>query len=204
MSKRTYNSTVRKDRAKKTRSQVLAAAKELLETKGFDLVTIENIAESAGVSVPTVYGLFQSKRGILKAILDEAVSHEEYETLIQKGFAETSPAKQVANAATISRRLYDAERAQINLLRGVSVLDSSFKELEQEREERRYLRQEKSLTDFAKKVGLAKGLSLSKARDILWAFTGRDLYRMLVIERGWSSDEYEKWLAEVLVKLLLE
>jgi len=44
---------------------------------------------------------------------------------------------------------------------------------------------------------------LSKIRDIFWAFTGRDFYRMLVVERGWSSDEYEKWLAELLIQLLL-
>ena len=36
-----------------------------------------------------------------------------------------------------------------------------------------------------------KGLVMAKAHDILWAFTGRDMYRMLVIEQGWSSDEYE-------------
>jgi hypothetical protein len=46
-------------------------------------------------------------------------------------------------------------------------------------------------------------LSLPKIRDVLWAFTGRDFYRMLVIERGWSSDEYEHWLAGLLIQTLL-
>ena len=27
---------------------------------------------------------------------------------------------------------------------------------------------------------------------------------MLVIERGWSSDEYEHWLAELLIQTLLK
>ncbi len=43
---------------------------------------------------------------------------------------------------------------------------------------------------------------VSKARDILWAFTGRDMYRMFVIEQGWTSEEYETWLAQLLVKML--
>jgi hypothetical protein len=30
-------------------------------------------------------------------------------------------------------------------------------------------------------------------------YTGRDIYRMLVLERAWSSDEYEKWLARSLI-----
>ncbi|QLH35954.1 MAG: hypothetical protein HWD61_07270 [Parachlamydiaceae bacterium] len=31
---------------------------------------------------------------------------------------------------------------------------------------------------------LAQGLTLQKAREILWTLTGRDLYRMLVIEKN--------------------
>jgi hypothetical protein len=34
-------------------------------------------------------------------------------------------------------------------------------------------------------------------------FTGRDIYRMLVRERGWSSQKYEHWLADTLVLSLL-
>lgn len=55
-----------------------------------------------------------------------------------------------------------------------------------------------------KDKALLNGLSLSQARDILWAFTGRDIYRMLVIERGWTSEEYEKWLAQLLIKTLIK
>jgi hypothetical protein len=36
----------------------------------------------------------------------------------------------------------------------------------------------------------------------MWMLTGRDLYRMLVLERGWSSDDYEAWLASALIALL--
>jgi hypothetical protein len=54
-----------------------------------------------------------------------------------------------------------------------------------------------------KEKSLAKGLTLQEARDILWALTGRDMYRMFVIERKWTPDEYEKWLAQLLIKSLL-
>jgi hypothetical protein len=56
---------------------------------------------------------------------------------------------------------------------------------------------------MANEKAFTDNLSISKVRDILWAFTGRDFYRMLVVERGWSSDEYEKWLAELLIQVLL-
>jgi hypothetical protein len=41
------------------------------------------------------------------------------------------------------------------------------------------------------------------ARDILWMLTGRDVYRMLVLERGWTSQKYQDWLADILVHSLL-
>jgi hypothetical protein len=35
-------------------------------------------------------------------------------------------------------------------------------------------------------------------------YTGRDVYRLLVLEADWSADEYEEWLAETLVATLVE
>jgi hypothetical protein len=34
-------------------------------------------------------------------------------------------------------------------------------------------------------------------------YTSRDLYRLLVQEGGWSSADYEKWLADTLVATLV-
>jgi hypothetical protein len=34
-------------------------------------------------------------------------------------------------------------------------------------------------------------------------YTGRDVYRMLVRERGWSADKYEEWLGGTLARSLL-
>ncbi len=85
----------------------------------------------------------------------------------------------------------------------VHPLAPEFKEFEKERELRRYKRQEESIKLIVKEGALLKELTVSKARDVLWAFTGRDMYRMFVIEQGWTSEEYEKWLAQLLIKTLI-
>ena len=46
-------------------------------------------------------------------------------------------------------------------------------------------------------------LDYQTARDVFWMFTGRDVYRMLVRERGWSPQKYEDWLADTLIRNLL-
>lgn len=202
--KRNYHSESRQKQSLETRNRIIRSAKKLFETKGFDQVTIEAIAKAAKVSAPSIYSMFQSKRGILLASMDEALPKEQYIALVNQVTTEKSPHKRLELAARIARQLYDAEKTELNLLRGASILDPEFKTLEVERERRRYERQKASVTQIAKENVFVEHLSLSKIRDILWAFTGRDFYRMLVIEQKWSSDEYEKWLAELLIKTLLK
>jgi len=203
--KRIYNSETRDAQAAQTRSRILESAKQLFEAEGFECVTIEKLAQESHVSMPTIYSLFKSKRGILRALMDEAFPVEQRRALVEIVEQEESAEGYLALAAKIARQMYDAERAQMDVFRGASVLAPEFKELEREREERRYKRQEKTIKAIVKSKSsfFPKNLSVVKIQDILWAFTGRDMYRMLVVERGWQSDEYEKWLAQLLIKTLL-
>lgn len=201
--KRTYTSETRQSQAAQTRRRILEAAKALFQEEGFEAVTIEQMAQTASVSAPTIYGLFQSKRGVLRALMDEALPADQFEALVKEAMQEKSPQKHLALSAKIARHIYDAESSQMNLFQGASILSPEFKELEQMREQRRYKRQEESINMIATSGCLLKGLKESKARDILWAFTGRDMYRMFVVEQGWTSDEYETWLAQVLIETLI-
>jgi AcrR family transcriptional regulator len=200
-SKRAYNAEGRKAQAKKTRATILVATRELLATKGFDTVTVDEIAHRANVSSPTVYALFQSKSGILKELLDVALPAHDYEALVKELEAETDLPKRLALTAALTRKLYDAEREQLGLFRDVSILSPELKKLETAREQRRYTRQAGSFEKFKDTAALG-ALNTPQARDLLWAFTGRDMYRMLVIERGWSSDEYQAWLTHTLISLI--
>jgi len=175
----------------------------LFESKGFEKVTIEEIAREAQISAPSIYSIFQSKRGVLLGLMDEALPSEQFEALVEQGKNERCPHKRLEIAASMARQLYDAEKVQLSFLRGASILDPVFKGLEIERERRRYQRQKEITASMASEKVFRNDLSLSKIRDILWAFTGRDLYRMFVVERGWSSDEYEKWLSTLLIQSLL-
>ena len=201
--KRVYNSEARDAQAAQTRSCILEAAKDLFQTEGFDRVTIGKLAQAAKVSMPTIYAIFKSKRGVLQALIDEALPPNQFEALVEDGKREKSPKKRLGITAKLARQIYDGERELMDILRSASVVAPELKELEQEREKRRYERQGDSVKMMMKEKSLAKGLSLEKARDIFWALTGRDMYRMLTVERGWTSDEYEKWLAQLLVKSLL-
>jgi len=202
--KRVYNSEARDAQAAQTRSRILKAAKELFQAEGFDRVTISKLAKASEVSMPTIYAVFKSKRGVLQSLVDEALPPNQFWALVEDAKQEKSPKIRLGISAKMARKIYDAERELMDILRSASVVAPELKELEQEREKRRYERQGESVKAMMQENSLAKGLSLAKARDIFWALTGRDMYRMCVVERGWTPDEYEKWLVELLVKSLLD
>lgn len=201
--KRSYRSTTRKTKAAQTKARILVSAKHLFESEGFECVTIEKIAHEANVSMPTIYSLFRSKRGVLRALMDEVLPSDQFNALVEKSIREKSPKGRLGISAKIARQMYDAERAQMSVFRSAAVLAPEFKELEREKEMRRYSRQEVTIKAMIKENSLIEGLSSTKARDILWALTGRDMYRMFVVERGWTSDEYEEWLTQALVSALI-
>lgn len=201
--KRSYKSTARDTQAAQTKTRILNSAKNLFESEGFEYVTIEKIAQEANVSIPTIYSLFQSKLGVLRALMDEALPQNQFEALVEESIIEKSPKKRLSISAKIARQIYDAERAQMSIFRGAAVLAPELRELEKEREMRRYNRQEVTIKAMVKENSLIKGLSVTKAHDILWALTGRDMYRMFVIEQEWTSDEYERWLAQLLISSLI-
>jgi hypothetical protein len=59
-------------------------------------------------------------------------------------------------------------------------------------------------THLAGTGALAPGLPVERARDLIWLHTAPDTYRLLVRERGWTLDQYERWFAASLAAALLQ
>lgn len=58
-----------------------------------------------------------------------------------------------------------------------------------------------SLQDCA---ALSSNLSVDAAADVFYALAGTDVYRALVHDRGWSPDQYERWLFGLACRELLD
>lgn len=201
--KRTYKSLVRARQAGDTRRRIVAATRRLLQREGYAGMTIEAIARRAGVSAQSVYAIFKSKTGILTELLDQSTFGADYEEAVQKALNASDPETRLRFAAPIARQIHDAQSATFDLLRGAGVVAPELAKLEQQRECLRYERQERMITSLRDAGSLRPELDHATARDIFWMLTGRDVYRMLVRERGWSSQKYQDWLADTLVRSLL-
>jgi len=201
--KRLYKSLVRQRQAGDTRRRIVEATRRLLQSEGYAGMTIEAIAQRAEVSAQSVYAIFKSKTGILTELLDESTFGADYEDAVRKALSARDPETRLRLAALIARQIHDAQSATFDLLRGAGVVAPELATLEQQRESLRYERQERMIISLRDAGRLRPDLDHGTARDIFWMLTGRDVYRMLVRERGWSSQKYQDWLAETLVRCLL-
>jgi AcrR family transcriptional regulator len=198
---RAYSSTVREQQADETRTRIADAARKLFLANGFDATTIDAIAREAGVAAPTVYAAYRSKKGLMAELLNRARFGPTFADLVKEAHHEVDPGARVRVTARIARQVFDAERSEMELLRGAGVVSPDLGD--EERERTRYAGQ-KRLIDFLVAEGrLRDGLDASTARDVLYALTSRDVYRLFVIVRGWSASKYETWLGDTLVASLV-
>lgn len=199
---RRYNAASRRAKAEETRARILATAKAEFSERGVDGVTIDDIAAKAGVAAATVYAQFRSKAGLLKEIIQGTFFGPNYARVAERTRATGDPFTLLRITASISRVIFDTEKAEIGLMRGTSAFSPELKKVEAEFERIRFDLQEERARLLVATFPAARTLGLAKVRDIMWMYTGRDIYRMFVLERGWSSDEYEEWLGRTLIQAL--
>jgi AcrR family transcriptional regulator len=202
--KRRYSSERRDSAAEATKLRILNASKSLFARRGIDDVTIAQIGEMANVAASTVYALFKSKAGVLRALMKASLFGPRFKAAQSLLDDVTDSARLIALSAHVSRAIYESESSELGLLRGASGYSPALRKLEQEFEDLRLKMQEERVKLlFAQSKG-KKGLDVETARRILWMYTSREVYRMLVQEGGWTPDLYQAWLSETLMKALVE
>lgn len=200
---RRYTSDVRAHSAQDTRRRILAAAKALFGRKGIDRVTIADVGARARVAASTVYAIYKSKDGILRALMEQSLFGSRFQGAQQMLGGVTDPVALVALTAQVARAIYESESSDLGLLRHASGFSPALRKMEQEFERLRYDMQAARLHLLFESGKARPGLSLEEARRILWMYTSRDVYRMLVREGGWTPERYQQWLSRTLVEALV-
>ena len=201
--KRQYVSKTRSQAADATKARVLRAARALFVRHGIDRTTVARVAARARVSVPTVYALYKSKEGILRELMSAALFGQGFQAAHAKLKGISDPIKLIALTAHVAQAIYNAESSELGLMRGASAFSPPLRKLEREFEKIRFDMQEERVRLLFAQSRQKKGLGLDEARRILWMYTSRDVYRMLVHESGWTPDQYQSWLSETLVSSLV-
>jgi AcrR family transcriptional regulator len=191
----------RQRQALATQQVILEAARTLFLEQGYGTTTIESISEKAAVAVSTVYSIYKNKRGILAAIREAWHQESGQREIYQAALSETDPQRRMELFARATRRQWETSATMMSIYNGAAAVDSeAAAELKEALAGRRA-----NLSRFIGESALMlrPGLTRERAAAIYLALTHDKVYLELVGVFGWSPDEYEAWLAEVLKQQLL-
>jgi AcrR family transcriptional regulator len=191
----------RQMQAQATKDRIVAAARALMSERGWDATTIAAIAAEAGVAPQTVYATFGSKLAIVDGMRKVMMRDAQIPQLMAEAASEGDPRRRLEFWARSIRQQLETSYDVIAIHRQAARSNPDF-----DVEYRKVLdNRSRHFREFVHALGgaLGNGLDERTAVDILWALANEELYRELVMERGWTPERYEQWLARTLISQLL-
>jgi AcrR family transcriptional regulator len=204
---RSYDNSRRQARVRATRAQVAAAALGLFIERGYPATTIEAIAAASDTPIATVYRLFGSKRGILSHVVDIAFGGDDQpiafadRPAVRSALAEPDPGRLLAAFAHLARDLAGRAAPILHVLRTAEDVDPEAAEMLAVTKSQRFTGQSRIARTLAERHQLT--VTEADAADIIYTLMSPEVHRILTIERQWSADRYQKWLATTLQTQLL-
>jgi AcrR family transcriptional regulator len=182
-----------------TRIQILDAARAVFEEFGYYDAGLGAVAKMAGVSRQAIYLHFESKAELLTAlhlhifatdvlpalerhpITDAASALEALDAMIAVDVDVVSKVWRIHEALQMARRQHPEVEATLR-----------------PREEDRY----RGLLELGRRLkregALPADIQAGMFADMLWGLTGVGTYRSLVLERGWSLEQYRRWVRNTI------
>lgn len=196
-------------RTRLARRAVLDAARTLFLERGYGATTIEGISSSSDIPQATIYRLFSSKNGILKTLLDTSIAgDDEPIPVAQRGHVRplldaTRPEDSLARLTAISVDINTRTAPIYRILVSAASSDTDAAAILDELTRQRQEGQGRVATALARAKALRTGLRARDAADVIHALASPELYHLLVIDRAWPPQRYERWLAQTLATQLL-
>ncbi len=201
--------TRRAEQAAETGRRILRAAADLFTEVGYAAATVEAIAARADVAVETVYSRFRNKSNLLAAVLEPGIVGNEngIDLLDLPEIAQirdcTDQREQLWLLAAFSTGIL-SRVAQLQLiLARAAAADPKAAELQRRDTERRLRIQAAYVQLLLANGPLRDGLSAAQATDTYSALANPTTFAFLTKQRGWSAEQYQTWLGDSLIRLLL-
>lgn len=189
-------------RAERTRQRILDASERLIQERGYHGVGLEAVAEAAGVSRQAVYDKFGSKGGLLRAMTERT----EERLGIYRAVGEIAAAPDGLGKLTalfnLSRVSEPGVAPFVRVIYAARLDDPTAADLWNDRMSARYIAFRHVVTQLASERRLRRGLTVTRATDILWSILNPLHFDNLVTARGWSIDEYREHI-EVMARAAL-
>lgn len=183
-------------RRERTRTAILDAAWRRLSIPG-DPARLEDIAADAGVTRQSVYLHFGTRAGLLVAL----VQHMDEVLGLVERIAALGEIEDPLEAFEKNLRLMASYQTRIH---GVAMALTRLKDTDPDAraafDDRMKARHDGLLAGLRvlSRAGLlAQDWTVAKVADVIWQAGAPSSYDLLVIDRGWTPKEFERWLVHL-------
>ena len=135
---RPYDLGKRNAQMRKTREQVLLAARASLESGGVRDLTMDSLAKASGVTRQTVHNLFRTRSGVLEALFDQIA--------VEAGMERVREVMSLPNAGRMLSAFVETfigfwtrDRLLLRRIHGIAAIDPEFAQAIQARNQRRQM-----------------------------------------------------------------
>lgn len=200
----------RRQRAQATRARVLETARGLFIERGYVATTIEAIAGDADVAPETIYASFGNKRALLAEVVGRSISGESADVpLMAQAWVQElrdtpDPHRRVLILAANGRAILERRHAIDEVVRSAAASDPDIAALHESGKAQQFAGQRELLGMVIGDARLRPGIAFETAADIVYALGSPETYRLLVVDRGWSGDRFERWYGESIERVLFE
>ncbi len=168
------------------------------------------IADTAGVSVDTLYKTFGSKIVLLKEILDVAIGGDDDPVpLLERAGPqalreETDQRMQVKMLASGVTEQLERIRPLDDILRSAAAVDQEAAALRADIQVRQRHAAMRTIVGWIAAQGpLRDGLSVNRAAQVVWILTSPEVHLMMRDTGGWSQRSYRAWLEQTIADGIL-
>lgn len=202
--KRQYASPARQAKAEATRERIIDAATRLFLEAGYARTSTAAIGKAARTSEASVFAAFGSKAELLVAVVRDHVVRDSDFPLARQPIwlrfaAEPDKTSAIRAIASVARRAHDRSWRLLAVATAAAQDDPAVAEA--------VGRAARSRRDdcewFVREIiGIAESDDADRNADEMWTLISVENYRHLVVERAWSPERYEGWLAAMLTAIL--
>lgn len=185
-------------RGRRTRGALLAAARSLLEERGFAELSMAAVAERAGVTRRAVYLHFGSRSDLVRGLFEWVAQTEGLTASLERvGSAPDAVSaldEWARHEATYHVRILGVARALEQVGRDdPDAVVWRQRIMERQLADCRYLAER-----LANEQRLAPGWSVDSASDMLWALTATEPLERLLVDRAWPPESYAAQFGQLL------
>lgn len=173
--KRAYHSLKRDAEAERTRRRIVAAAARRLRSQGgLQALSLESVAQQAGVTRVTVYKQFGSRQGLLEAVFDYVARRGGLQR-IPEAMAEADPRVALQRLVAIFCDFWYFRRKTVARILGASASEPRLERAIRERNERRRV----AIATLLKRVPEVEQVpteTFNEVVDVLFVLTGHAVF----------------------------